>query len=174
MDPFTPFSIPVLGLKIGMHNYQYVLDGSFFRHFEDSLIDVSEVRCTLELEKRSDMLVLDFVLEGWAEAVCDRCTATIKLPIVNEKQLLVKLSEEEDVEEEDEVVFISREVSHFNVAPYLYEFSILALPITNIIEDCENLQDPPCNQEILRFLKPEDGPDDENSVWDVLKDLNKN
>lgn len=116
------------------------------------------------------MLLLDFTLEGVVKAECDRCTAMIDLPIEDERQLIVKFGEEA-METEDEVVFILREAPDFNVAKYLYEFVVLALPITNTY-DCENDAQPPCNFEVLKHLSPDSETGKSNSVWDSLKDLN--
>ncbi len=169
MDPFLPYSIPIQGLKIGIHRFKYTLDNAFFRQFEDSPIVEGLVEAVLELDIRSDMLLLDFQLEGYSEAECDRCTAAIHLPILTERQLVVKYGDAEG-DEDDEVVFISRDTPEFNVAPYLYEFAVLALPITNTY-DCESDPNPPCNRDVLKYLENEADEGKSNPLWDALKDL---
>lgn len=169
MDPFLPYSIPIQGLKIGIHRFKYTLDSAFFRQFEDSPIVEGLVEAVLELDIRSDMLLLDFQLEGYSEAECDRCTAAIHLPILTERQLVVKYGDAEG-DEDDEVVFISRDTPEFNVAPYLYEFAVLALPITNTY-DCESDPNPPCNRDVLKYLENEADEGKSNPLWDALKDL---
>ena len=169
MDPFLPYSLPIQGLKIGIHQFKYQLDNAFFRQFEGSPIKRGLVEVELQLDKRSDMMLLDFHIRGYSEAECDRCTAAIRLPVKDDRQLVVKYGDAEG-EEEDEVVFISREASEFNVARYLYEFAVLALPITNTY-DCENDAHPPCNREVLKYLENSAGESKPNSVWDALKGL---
>ncbi|HNE28256.1 MAG TPA: DUF177 domain-containing protein [Saprospiraceae bacterium] len=171
MDPLLAYSIPIQGLKIGIHRFHYELDRAFFRHFEASLVSEGLITFDLTLDKRPDMLVLDFELTGHVQAECDRCTAPIQLPIDDSRQLLVKYGEAEG-EEEDEVVFIPRETSDFNVGQYLYEFTVLALPITNTY-DCQSEANPPCNTDVLQRLNQEaDDNQQGDSVWDALKDLN--
>ena len=172
MNALAPYSIPILGLKIGVHHLKYAIDGAFFRHFEGSPLESADVRFEVELDKRADMLLLDFELEGTVRAICDRCTAEIDLPIEDSRQLIIKYGDSEG-EEEDEVVFISREASEFNVAKYLYEFTILALPITNTY-DCESDPTPPCNRDILKYLEQESDEQKPPSIWDTLKDFNNN
>lgn len=169
MDPFLPYSIPVQGLKIGIHRFKYTLDSAFFRHFEDSPIAEGCIEADLQLDKRSDMLLLDFQLKGYINAECDRCTAPIRLPVEDERQLVVKYGDDEG-EEEDEVVFISREAPEFNMAPYLYEFAVLAMPITNTY-DCASDLNPPCNFDVLKYLENSAGESNSNPVWDALKGL---
>ncbi len=170
MDALFAYSIPVQGLKVGIHRYQYELDREFFRLFEASPVAEGAIKFDLTFDKRSDMLVLDFDLSGYVQAECDRCTANIHLPLADSRQLVVKYGETTD-EEEDEVVFIPRDSPEFNVAKYLYEFTILALPITKTY-DCQSDAQPPCNFEVLRVLNRET---DENqagdSIWDALKGL---
>jgi uncharacterized metal-binding protein YceD (DUF177 family) len=166
MNPFVVYSIPIQGLKTAIHTFRYELDRSFFEKFEDSPIADCTLRYQVQLDKRPDMLVLDFELEGTVEASCARCAADIHLPIEGERQLIVKYGDAEG-ETEDEVVFIHREASEFNVAPYLYEFAVLALPITNTY-DCQSDEHPPCNFEVLDYLKNESSVGS-NAIWEVLK-----
>lgn len=169
MNPFLPYSIPIQGLKIGIHRFKYTLDDAFFSHFEDSPIAEGEVSVELELDKRSDMLLFDFQFDGYSVAECDRCTASIRLPIQSERQLVYKYGED-DGEEDDEVVFIPRDASSINVAEHLYEFAVLALPITNTY-DCARDPNPPCNRDVLKHLENNTDEGKPDSVWDALKDL---
>ena len=121
------------------------------------------------LDKRPDMLLVDFNFTGYMVTSCDRCTATIQLPLSDERHLIFKYGEAEG-ETEDEVVFISRESSELNLAPYLYEFSVLSLPMTNTYE-CQQDANPPCNFEVLERISKEEDEQKGSSVWDALKDL---
>jgi uncharacterized protein len=166
MNPFVAYSIPIQGLKTGKYRYKYQLDGHFFKNFEESPIEACHLNFAVELDKRPDMMVYDFELEGTVEAECDRCTADIHLPVSGKRQLIVKYGDAEG-DAEDEVVFIHREYSDFNLAPYLYEFSVLALPITNAY-DCQSDEHLPCNFEVLDYLKNDSQPDT-GTIWDVLQ-----
>lgn len=172
MNAMAPYSIPILGLKAGVHHLKYQLDAAFFRHFEGSPIEEARIEVGLIFDKRPDMMLLDFELSGTVGAVCDRCTADIHLPIADTRQLIIKYGDAEG-ETEDEVVFIPREVSEFNVGKYLYEFSILALPITNTY-DCQNDAAPPCNFDILKYLEKDTGEGKTDAIWDSLKGFNNN
>jgi len=170
MGAFTAYSIPIQGLKIGVHHYKYSVNADFFRHFEGAPIQESELSFEVVLDKRPDMLLVDFNFAGYMVTECDRCTATIKLPLSDERTLIFKYGEAEG-ETEDEVVFIPRESSELNLAAYLYEFSVLSLPMTNTY-DCQSEPEPPCNFEILARISTEEEAEQKNaSVWDALKDL---
>lgn len=169
MDAFVAYSLPIQGLKTGVHQYKFEIDSAFFASFEASPVEDGKVLFDLTLDKRHDMMLLDFELSGHVKAICDRCTATIDLPISDERQLIVKFGEAE-AEVDDEVVFIHREASEFNVAKCLYEFVVLSLPITNTY-DCENDPEPPCNFEVLDHLKANEIAEDEPPVWESLRNL---
>jgi uncharacterized metal-binding protein YceD (DUF177 family) len=172
MDVFVAYSIPIQGLKYGVHHFQYSVDKAFYSHFEGSPVEDGEVQFKLQLDKRSDMFLLDFELEGSVGADCDRCTAPIRLPIADERQLVVKYGDA-DGEAEDEVVFISREAPNLNVAKYLYEFTVLALPIINAYEGCALENPPPCNFDVLKMLQQSENQLD-NPGWDALKNFKEN
>jgi uncharacterized metal-binding protein YceD (DUF177 family) len=172
MEGFSAYSIPIQGLKTGMHHFEFTLDKTFFCQFEEAPISESELVFEVTLDKRHDMLLFDFDMKGWFATSCDRCTAAIHLPIQTERNLVVKYGEQEG-ETEDEVVFIERETPKFNLASYLYEFSLLSLPITNTY-NCEEDTSPPCNKEVLKYLNNETQEEKQDSVWDVLKEINKN
>ncbi|MFN0213146.1 MAG: YceD family protein [Saprospiraceae bacterium] len=171
MDAFVAYSLPIQGLKSGVHHFKFEVDHAFFAQFEDSPVQEGKVHFELELDKRPDLMRFNFTLEGFIKAECDRCTATIDLPIEDERQLIVKFGEE-DIEVDDEVIFLQRDAPVFNVAKYLYEFIVLALPITNTY-DCENDEKPPCNFEVLKHLKSDADENQSSSIWDSLRDLNK-
>lgn len=176
MDAFLPYSLPIQGLKTGIHQFDYQLNAEFFGHFEDTPITECLIDAKLYFDRRPSMLVLDFEIQGSAKAVCDLCLADIFVPLKGSHRLYVKFNQEaaEDNIDDDDVVFISPKASDFNVAPYLYEFSVLSLPFVNRM-DCEAEENPPCNFDALDKLNEEaeesktDQP--KPSVWDALRDL---
>lgn len=170
MDAFVAYSLPIQGLKTGIHHFKFELDKAFFAQFEDSPVQDGKVHFDLELDRRPDMMLLQFTLSGYVKTECDRCTADIHLPLEDEQQLIVKFADEDLETEDEEVIFLHRDAPEFNVAKYLYEYVVLALPITNTY-DCENDPNPPCNFEVLKHLNPEQNDPSSGSVWDSLKDL---
>lgn len=173
MKAHIPFSIPIKGLNSGIHPYHYQVDQAFFESFENSMIDEGKVDCKVDLDKRPDMLVIQFDLEGWAAAPCDRCLVPIQLPIHGTHQLLVKFSEETDGDE-GEVLYLHPESPTINLAKFIYEYICLSLPMIKVY-DCDSEEDPPCDFDMLSYLglDDEDDTEEENPVWDALKGLKK-
>ena len=178
MDPLLPFIIPVRGLRNGVHEYHFDIDGEFFRAFESSPVQEGHIALTLTLDKRPDLYVLNFSFSGTLRTECDRCLAEIDLPVADEQQLLVKYSLDGESEEAD-VIFISPETQQLNVARFAYEYILLAMPMIRTY-DCRSEAMPPCNEEMLRYLEqqeaapPAEEGEQPNSVWDELKKWSKN
>ena len=179
-NPLSEFSIPLLGLKKEHYVFDFQLDKSFFTAFEDSYIQDGAVKVNLELEKKTSHLELNFDFEGTVKTECDRCTASIDLPVEGTEQIIAKYSEETQ-EDEDEIIFIHPETSELNVAQYIYEYINLAIPIRKVY-DCENDENPPCDFATLNFLENQSDSTDGNSdddddvppAWNALKDLKIN
>lgn len=173
MDPLVPFTLPVKGLSHGIHSFTFEIGKDFFEQFEDPLIEDGVFVVGLELDKRIDMLILDFSFQGKAFTSCDRCLAAIKLPVSGENRLLVKFGQEEP-EEDDDVIFLETETHQLNVARYVYEFVCLALPMIKVY-NCQDDVPPPCDFDMLAYLKPqaEPEPEENNPFKDVFKNLNK-
>ena len=174
MKPLTEFTLPIIGLKMGLSEFDFSIGSSFFSQFEASPLKNGDVDVHLTLDKHSDMLVLDFEISGLVETVCDRCLAPIDLPIDDERQLIVKYSEEKVVDEDDEIVFLHPDLSDWNIAKYVYEFVILAIPMIQVIEDCETQTDPPCDFELLKRISPDDTEPTTNPFLDAFTGFQNN
>lgn len=176
MDALITYSLPVKGLGVGIHGYDFRIDQLFFEHFESSPIREAEIDLHLDFDKRIDMYVLDFQFSGTVRTECDRCLAAIDLPLEDEQQLVVKFSHEPGDEEAD-LVYISPDTEQFNVARYIYEYIVLSLPMIRVY-DCEDDDPKPCDEEMLERLEAEENPDNANSdpnpIWDELRKLTDN
>jgi len=165
------FSIPFKGLGNGMHSIEFSVNDSFFKAFENAQIDNGQFTVNLELEKKFDHSELFFDIEGFTKTTCDRCMEPISLPVRGSYKLLLKVSEDE--ESTDEILFISPETSTVNLAQVIYEYICLSLPLTKIY-DCEDDENPPCNEQVLErlgFETEEEEDDEESTIWDSLKGL---
>jgi uncharacterized protein len=179
MDHLRQFTIPIQGLKIGIHEYNFLIGEEYFSHFEDSPIEQGTFEVKFLVDLQQDMLTLTFDFEGSIKTGCDRCLAVIDLPIEGDEDLIVKYAEESN--DEIDIVYIERGTAELNVATYLYEYICLAMPVTNIY-NCEDEPKNVCDSKMLDYLesKPEEQPAEKkednssNSPWDELKNFNKN
>jgi len=169
MDAFDQFSIPVLGLRNGLHSYDFSVGKAFFHAFEESPIQNGQVNVHLDFDKREDIYVMVFSIDGKVEVICDRCLDSFDLSIQDSQSLMVKFDEKEW--EDADVVFILKGTPLLNVAKYIYEFINLAVPIAKTHDD----EEAECNPEMLKYLEEEDSgiqEDSANPFKDAFRDMN--
>jgi len=181
------FILPLKGLGLGLHEYDLRVDDAFFSSFEDSPVQRAAVDLHLIVDKQSREMVVDFDFAGTIATSCDRCLADIDLPISDRRQLIIQFSAEaEEQRDEGEIVYLHPDTNEFNLAPFVYEMVVLAVPMIKTY-DCRAGEPPyPCDEDLLRridatYASAGEAPqtyaeEDPNkpSPWDVLKDLNKN
>ncbi|MCB0706320.1 MAG: DUF177 domain-containing protein [Saprospiraceae bacterium] len=170
MDPLISYSLPISGLRDGLHQFDFQIDDKFFETFEASAIQRGDLKVHLEFDKHPSFYALDFQIEGTVWKECDRCLEPFDLPLYAENSLKVKFDEVE--REEADVVYITRERKKLNVARFIYEFIHLAIPMSTT----HDMADQDCDPDFLGFLTPEaqeaePEKQEKPSVWDALKKL---
>ncbi len=168
MQALRQFSIPIKGLKNGSHEFVFQIRNNFFSAFENTPISDCELDVKLNLEKKSDHMILDFYTKGLIQTECDRCTALINLPVEKDYEVIVKYDDSKA--DEGEVIYISPDAHELKIASLIYEHIILALPLIKVY-DCENERPQPCNMKILSILSERSEKGD-NQLGDALKNLN--
>ncbi|MDQ3140991.1 MAG: DUF177 domain-containing protein [Bacteroidota bacterium] len=168
MDPLKVYSIPILGLKNGPHQFVFELDKRFFEHFEMSPIREGSFTVVLMLDKRDDLSTLDFDIQGYIDTQCDRCLAAIKLPVSSQQSAILKRGIGTD--EDPDLIYMAPEAHEFNVAQLIYDYVCLSLPLIQAF-DCENQQQPPCNQDVLKHIQKEESYSQDVGPWDNLKNI---
>jgi len=168
------YSIPFTGLKLGKHRFDFTVDDAFFAEFEYSLVKKANLQCVVELDKQETMIILDFDIRGIIEATCDRCLAQYQQPLDITEQQIAKFSEE-PVDEDDEIITLSKNDHEINIAGLIYEYINVAIPFISV---CENGgEDSVCDEEMIAKLNSlagnEEQTEDTDPRWDVLKKINK-
>lgn len=175
------FAIPIKGMNIGIHEYQYLIDNEFFDNFEDSLIEEGKYEVNVQVDRKERITILNFQITGDFTAKCDRCLTKIDIPSLIDYKVYLKYGTVDDVKhkELEDVVYILEEDHSFNLADIIHQLIMLSLPLSNTY-DCENDPNPKCDFEMLKYLEVEieDIKNEEqtiNPIWDQLKkDFNKN
>ena len=171
MDRMEQFSIPFAGLARGMHQFEYEIDDKFFESFENSVIEKAVVHVDLDLLKEDNMLTLTFRFNGHITHACDRCLEAFDLPLHETRTMLVKFGDPAKGDS-DEVVVISAGDHHINVAPHIYDYLTLMLPIRMVHPDQEN-GEPGCNPEFLSKIQRAPDKEEVDPRWAALKNLSK-
>jgi len=165
----APFSISFKGLKPGDHPFDFLLTRSFFDEFAHGEIHDGEVQVRLILTREERMLLFHFSLSGEVKLPCDRCLEEVIIPVEGSEQLIVRFGETFS-EESDDVVIIPETETRFDVAPYLYEYVHLLLPMRRVHPDDEQ-GNSTCNPEVIKKLEELSKHPEEDPRWEGLKEL---
>ena len=177
------FDIAFVGLKPGLHHFEYQIEDSFFEDnkWEEQDFGQCEAVVKLMLDKKTDFMLLKFEIGGRLATSCDRCGNALSIDLWDEFNIVVKLVEDpetmNDQEEDPDIYYISRGESHLHIAEWIYEFINLSIPMQKRCGDDEKGQSL-CNPEVLEVLRKMEveAMDKTHLIWKDLeqfKDTNK-
>jgi uncharacterized metal-binding protein YceD (DUF177 family) len=167
------FDIAFVGLKPGVHEFEYDVDEKFFAEYPDQDFHNIHAKVRMKLEKNTSFMILKFAVGGTADVICDRCGNPLHQQLWDDYEVLIKLVDDPEKmnneEEDPDVYYISRGESHINVESYIYEFITLSIP-THRMCSAEEFGGPTCNKEVLDMLKKMNDQEQnaQNPIWKGL------
>jgi len=173
------FNIPFEGLKLGVHLFSYNISHAFYEHFDFDRCHSVCVQADVKFTKKERLFELQFEVSGNVDVTCDVSLEEFNLPINNTLDLVVKLGQTFN-NDSDEILILSSTDHYVNVAQYIYEAIVMAIPAklvhpgvidgsleSEILDRLDNLSPKDSNT-----LKDEDAtPKETDPRWDKLKDL---
>jgi uncharacterized metal-binding protein YceD (DUF177 family) len=164
------YRIPYLGLRIGIHKFEFVLNDAFFAYFGQGEIKKGRIEVKLILDRQASMMVLDFQLGGSVVFPCDRCGEEADIDVSGKEKLVVKMGDRTGSTDE-EVLELGPNEHEIDLSQYLYEYAHLMLPARRVHKKLSD-----CNQEVIQHLGQSDEDDTapQDPRWDALKNLNTN
>ncbi|MBP5474449.1 MAG: DUF177 domain-containing protein [Bacteroidales bacterium] len=168
------YTIPINGLKNGYHTFEFDIDDEFFEHFEESEVKKGNLTVFIESEKNTSFMDMAITIKGYVEVLCDRCLEPFNQAISCENDLLLKFGDNE-IDDDPDVMTISKDEGEFDLSQIFYEYIILALPIKRVHpDDAEG--NSTCDPEMLEKLSEHLSNSEEqidDPRWDALKKLKK-
>jgi uncharacterized protein len=179
MGKKSEFYIQFTGLSDGKHDYHFKIDDTFFTNFDYSDIEGANLAVKMVLDKRPDMLIADFQIEGTLTVMCDRCTDNCDVHVKGDDEIIFKFTEEE-IDDEKIIAVLPNEFG-IDVSNPIFEISSLLLPSKRLHEAGK------CNQEMLDVIddyliveekkdnqtneETDQDNDDVDPRWSALKNL---
>ncbi len=167
------FNIPFSGLKQGRHQFEYQIDNTFFEGFGFDEFNNSRIEVMAVLDRMSTMMELEISASGHVNVACDLTNEPYDQPIEGSLKLVVKFGDEFN-DEDDEILVLPHGEHQFNIAQYVYEMLVLAVPSKRIHP---GVADGTLSSQVLdklEELRPgETGEEQEETDprWDALKNL---
>lgn len=168
------FTIPFIGLKEGKHQFDYQIDNSFFELFDFDEFNAATIQVELEFLKKQTMLELAFSASGTVNVNCDLTNEPYEQAVKGSLDLIVKFGHEYN-DENEEILIIPHGEYQINVAQYIYEMIVLAIPSKRVHP---GISDGTLQSEILEKLEElqpgtekKETEEDIDPRWDTLKKL---
>lgn len=172
------YRIPFSGLTTGKHNFEFEVDDKFFDCFEHSLVKQGKLQADVELQKRENMLIVNFHVYGTVRLTCDVCLTDFDAPLDFEERILVKFTEDEWGQDTEEVLTLSKTDYELDIADLLYEYINVRVPY---YKKCsEQGTNASCDPEMLAKLgssadlESHTDEEDTDPRWDILKKIKNN
>ena len=173
MSQHREYEIAFVGLKQGMHLFEYRIEDKFFVPYGEQDFENCNANIKLSLDKNNGFMLLKFDVDGELNVACDRCGNTLPTQLWDEFNIIVKIVDDPEVmneqEEDPDVYYITRGESHLHLADWIYEFVNLSIPLQKMCRE-EEIGGPKCNKEVLEKLRKmeEAATKDTNTVWKGL------
>jgi uncharacterized metal-binding protein YceD (DUF177 family) len=172
MKDLKQFNIQYVGLKEGNHIFNYTIDNKFFEAFNFDEYESSSIKVSLNFVKKSTFFELTFSAIGTVEVLCDVTCELYHQEIKSELPLVVKFGSEFN-DDNEELLILPHEAYEFNVAQFIYEMIVLAVPNKRVHP---KVLDGTMESETLNKLKEltikeEKTVVDTDPRWDKLKNL---
>ncbi len=126
MEKLDVFDIPFVGLKNGIHQFDYPLDNSFFEGFDFREFQEAAFHVNIAFDKKERMLELHYSAKGHVRVSCDVTLEPFDLEMAPTWSQIIKFGNPEA--STDEILILPEGTYKINVAQSIYEMIILAIP----------------------------------------------
>ncbi len=170
---YKEYSIPFSGLKEGKHEFNFRADKKFIQSFGYQDFNDASVTVVVLLDKRPTVLEFVFNAAGSINVDCDLTSEPYDQPIKATLGLLVKFGEEFN-DEDDEILILPHGEHQVNIAQYVYEMVVLAVPAKRVHP---GVLDGSLESELLEKLEElqpgeyKNKEEETDPRWDALKDF---
>ncbi|MGC1515306.1 MAG: DUF177 domain-containing protein [Maribacter sp.] len=167
------FNIPFSGLKQGKHDFNFHIDNTFFDSFEYDEFNDANITIDVILHKTSTMMELDLEASGTVNVDCDITSEPYDQALSADLHLVVKFGDEYN-DEDDEILIIPHNEHQVNIAQYVYEMLVLAVPQKRVHP---GIEEGTLKSEVLdrlQELQPKEkksNTEESDPRWDELKKL---
>ena len=136
MELEQKYSIAYKGLKNGLHEVDFDVDGTLFKAYESKEIKDGRCKVHVDIDKSDTQLILDVTIDGHVVCECDRCLEDCTIPVHFDGRLTVFVSDHQG-EYDGDNMWVSPDEEDINLMQYIYESIVLSLPYRRVHPDGE-------------------------------------
>ena len=139
--------LPLNSLSIGVQEFSYHLDGSFFNDVEATEVNSASVDAQLRVDKKEEgIYLLSFRFSGELIIPCDRCLDDMTLSVDTTYDLTVKEGDEYD-DSDEKVLVIPGHRRELDLTPLMRDTVLLTIPLMHTHPSGS------CNEQMLTKLQ---------------------
>ena len=147
MELEQKYSIAYKGLKNGLHEVDFDVDGALFKAYESKEIKDGRCKVHVDIDKSETQLILDVTIDGHVVCECDRCLEDCTIPVHFDGRLTVFVSDHQG-EYDGDYMWVSPDEEDINLMQYIYESIVLSLPYRRVHPDGE------CDPDMMARFTP--------------------
>ena len=166
MKKMKAFSISFSGLKIGEHHFEYDIDNTFFTDLDYSEFNKADLKVDLNFNKKTTLMELSFKTSGTVNVNCDLTNEPFDQKVEGSINVIVKFGDEFN-DDNEEILILPHNEFELNVAQFIYEMIILAIPLK---KTHPGIEDGTLKSEILDVLEELSPNKKENNNNDDYQD----
>lgn len=170
------YNITLLGKENEEKKFEFNIDDSFFQLQEDALVEKGDLIADVSITAKVGYHELNIAINGSISVPCDRCLDLVEFAIDANQSFIIKIGEE-NISEDENIIFVSEKASVINVAEYIYEIVCLNLPY-RILHGEDSEGNTLCNEDMLskidEYAYQEKEPEVDSRWSDLKKLLDKN
>ena len=136
MELEQKYSIAYKGLKNGLHEVDFDVDGALFKAYESKEIKDGRCKVHVDIDKSDTQLILDVTIDGHVVCECDRCLEDCTIPVHFDGRLTVFVSDHQG-EYDGDNMWVSPDEEDINLMQYISESIVLSLPYRRVHPDGE-------------------------------------
>lgn len=148
MELEQKYSIAYKGLKNGLHEVDFDVDGALFKAYESKEIKDGRCKVHVDIDKSDTQLILDVTIDGHVVCECDRCLEDCTIPVHFDGRLTVFVSDHQG-EYDGDNMWVSPDEEDINLMQYIYESIVLSLPYRRVHPDGE------CDPDMMARFTPD-------------------
>ena len=167
---FKQFDIRFGLLTLGYHQQEVEINQSFFERYNNEQITDANVIIKINIDRKENMVSLDFELEGTLVSYCDICLEELTIFVEKHEILILNIVGEAKESDDENIIFLGEKEYFFNTEQVINEYIMSLIPMRKTHQEIEKT---PCNQQMLDLIeqakaKPSPAFDER---WEALKDI---
>lgn len=170
------FVIGLTSLNNKEHVFEFKVESSFFKNFENSPVEAGDLDVKVVLDKQERLIQCTFEINGAAELTCDRSLEEFNYPIHKTDKIIFRYADSYEELSED-LINIPQGQIELDLAPFIYELIAIAIPMKKLHPKFNDELSEEDDEETVEFVysseeeKPEDDKKDDDDIDPRWKDL---